>query len=180
MRQRCLRYCATTHFICRDAGLPTDRKVSKLLGLFKENGGETDDLSAKEKLSLMLEERKIMIKDIRGLEKSFDFNKNGFVVKLDSKMSYEDFNDSKMIRNVYCKEIEIRRSHTEFPFTPDTIVSTYATDYPGVITAKAKANDGSPPTLDEIASKIHGGADRIPKCRKAYVKHGDGGVLLLN
>ena len=132
---------------------------------------------------MKLEEREITIKDIRGLEKSFDFNKNGFaVVKLDSKMSYEDFNDSKMIRNVYCKEIEarvrqclgadavclfytsvssvrsksnttlnaeqIRRSHTEFPFTPDAIVSTYANDYLGVITAKAKANGKAPSYVD--------------------------------
>ena len=178
MRQRCLRYCATTHFIRRDAHLPTDRKVSKLLGRLKENGGETDDLSAKEKLSVKLEERKITIKDIRGLEKSFDFNKNGFaVVKLDSKMSHEDFNDSKMIRNVYCTEIEarvrqclgadafytsvsrvrsksnttltaeqIRRSHTEFPFTPDALVSTCANDYLGVIAAKA--NGKAPSYVD--------------------------------
>ena len=109
LRQRCLMYCAPTHFIRRDARLLIDRKVSKLLGRFKENGGETDDLGAKEKLSVKLEERKITIKDIHGLEESFDFNKNDFaVVKLDSKMSYEDFNDSKMIRNVYCTEIETR------------------------------------------------------------------------
>ena len=58
---------------------------------------------------MKLEERKITIKDMRGKEETFDFNTNGFaVVKLDSKISFEDFNDSKMIRNVYCKEIEAR------------------------------------------------------------------------
>ena len=55
---------ATTHFICRDARLFTDRKISKLLRRFKEGDREINVLSVKEKLIVKLEERKIMIKNM--------------------------------------------------------------------------------------------------------------------
>lgn len=72
--------------------------------------------------------------DLRGRETALSYDEAGFVVhRMHSKMSYGDFDDEKLIRNVYFKELEdhvrgwlgaehvkffrfgIRKRHAQFP-----------------------------------------------------------------
>lgn len=52
------------------------------------------------------------IKDIRGMEDEFSFEKNGFaVLELNSKMTYEDFDDIDKIKKVYSPEVAAALLH---------------------------------------------------------------------
>lgn len=47
-----------------------------------------------------------LIEDIRGREKDFSIAKNGFaIMPLHTKLSYEDFDDEKRLREVYFPEV---------------------------------------------------------------------------
>jgi hypothetical protein len=48
----------------------------------------------------------LLVKDLRGVEHEFTFEKNGFaVLEMDSAMSYENFDDPVKVENVYCQEL---------------------------------------------------------------------------
>ena len=48
----------------------------------------------------------MLIEDVRGREKEFDFCTNGFaVMPLSSQMTCEDFNDKEKLVNIYLKEV---------------------------------------------------------------------------
>ncbi|KAK4569389.1 hypothetical protein LTR86_003152 [Recurvomyces mirabilis] len=54
------------------------------------------------------DEHEVTIQDIRGREKDFDINTNGFGVlqKVSSDMQYEQWNDDARVKDVYYKEVE--------------------------------------------------------------------------
>ena len=56
--------------------------------------------------NFICDERNVTIEDLRGQEHRFTFDKHGFaVIEMESSMSYEDFSDPDVIREVYCKEL---------------------------------------------------------------------------
>ena len=48
----------------------------------------------------------ISVKDLRGIEHLFTFQKNGFaILEMESAMGYEDFSDLDKIERIYCQEV---------------------------------------------------------------------------
>lgn len=56
--------------------------------------------------NIKLDERVVAVEDIRGHENEFTINKNGFtIMQVNTKLSYEDFNDDALVKQVYLKEV---------------------------------------------------------------------------
>lgn len=56
--------------------------------------------------NIKLDERVIAVEDVRGHENEFTINKNGFtIMQVNTKLSYEDFNDDDLVKQVYLKEV---------------------------------------------------------------------------
>lgn len=51
---------------------------------------------------------RLPVKDLRGIEHAFTFDRNGFaVLNLKSAMTYEDFDDPEKVENTYCQELGV-------------------------------------------------------------------------
>ena len=56
--------------------------------------------------NIKLDERVVAVEDVRGRENEFTINKNGFtIMQVNTKLSYEDFNDDALVKQVYLKEV---------------------------------------------------------------------------
>jgi hypothetical protein len=56
--------------------------------------------------NVIQEDVSVPISDIRGKENKFTFSRNGFaILDLQSKMTYEDFEDAHKIEELYCEEL---------------------------------------------------------------------------
>jgi hypothetical protein len=56
--------------------------------------------------NIKLGERVVAVEDVRGRENEFTINKNGFtIMQVNTKLSYEDFNDDALVKQVYLKEV---------------------------------------------------------------------------
>lgn len=54
----------------------------------------------------MVKHEDIMIQDIRGREKDFSYEKNGFaILNLNTSLAYEDFEDKQKVIDVYLKDV---------------------------------------------------------------------------
>jgi hypothetical protein len=48
----------------------------------------------------------VSIRDIRGLENTFNFQRNGFaVIEMQTSMGYHDFDDPKKVDEIFCREV---------------------------------------------------------------------------
>jgi len=58
------------------------------------------------KTNVKLDKREMSINDIRGNEQDFTIDQNGFsIMKIESKLSYEDFNDADLVKSIYLREV---------------------------------------------------------------------------
>ncbi|KAF2502334.1 hypothetical protein BU16DRAFT_612011 [Lophium mytilinum] len=86
--------------------------------------------------NIVLEKHDVTIRDIRPRLKDLSFEKNGFtIMSLESKMSYDDYDDEEKLINVYLREVAdslcaflgavhvqifehtVRKRHDEFPIS---------------------------------------------------------------
>jgi hypothetical protein len=67
---------------------------------------ETDEIPRSNFKTQKVED--IPIEDVRGKEDKFSFSKKGWaVLEMESAMTYEDFQDSDKIDNIYCHELSL-------------------------------------------------------------------------